>query len=555
MVALEVIHLLKKNVKTDLKVGVIWEGEDYIPPFYDRHILPEGYIKDVLQDEVDLWTPPNPVLINTPPGSGKTSFVYEVLLPKAIAKGQNVLLVSNRTGLSDQEKYAVMDVLEDPNRFYLTPEGVRAQEDFGAVRVITYHRLPALVTDPGFRTWVANLAFVVFDEAHFFVADAVFNQNCDYILKLATKHFCHAVRLYLTATSEDIIEPLAKAEEENFRCLISPPLWYPPREFIWYHRAGNYDQYKLSFFNSLSEFIPKIQEDPNQKWIIFVDSKNQGKEFATELGKQVAVYIDAEKKSGKPWETILSGHLPSQVLVTTAVLDNGINIVDQDVKNVVIVADNRTALLQMLGRRRVSKDEKINLFIYNQTEENVRKRLQRYSIWLAYYKYYDANFSPQLRSKMANDLWHTGDPQLLKLFRLSDGHLYANELARHHLLRRCCLYKKILNGETSFQREVVSWLNLTYESDSPEISYQDLEDFYCTHGVRTLTADQKAELRSLVVSIYQASRKTKVRADRIPNLSHNTLNEYLNEMGLGYMIINAETNWHFVKFPPETTSS
>lgn len=541
-------------MNTLLKISVIPEGADFVPNFYRKCTLPDGFICDVLQNDVDSWNPANPILINTPPGSGKTNLVYKVLLTKVIESGKNLLLVSNRTGLSDQEKYAVMDALNDPRNQLLTPAGVRAQEDFGPVRVVTYHRLPALVNDPTLGPWICNLGFIVFDEAHFFVADATFNSTCDYLLKLATSRFCHAIRIYLTGTAEDIMEPLAKAEEKNFHHhrFTSPPPTY--REFIWYHRPGTYNQYHLSFFKNLDELIPLIKETPVNKWLVFVDSKQRGQKFSDKLGSNTAVYLDAERKGSKTWHTIVKdGSLPTQVLVTTSVLDNGLNIMDKAVKNVAIIADNRTELLQMIGRRRLSAGEQINLFLCDLSNETISKRFHQCERWLQYYQRYDNNKSPKLRSNMAEDLWREGDPQLLNLFRLNGGILYPNELARHNILRRRFLYSRILNGETSFRREVLSWMHLAPEDDPVEISPMELEEFYQAHGTHSLSDGEKEELRALIVSAYEKSGTSSLRKGRTATLSCSSLNRFLSEMNQNFEIINSDKGWRFVKLPDSSS--
>ena len=50
-------------------------------------------------------------------------------------------------------------------------------------------------------------------------------------------------------------------------------------------------------------------------------------------------------------------------MITTSVLDCGINICDPKVKNIVIACDNKTGFLQMLGRKRIEQDEELRLFI------------------------------------------------------------------------------------------------------------------------------------------------------------------------------------------------
>lgn len=126
------------------KVVVRDRYDDRVPDFYRTIPIRDGPvpIADQLRRELPYWHPANPVLLDLPPGTGKTTFVYNVLIPDALAKGKNLLLVSNRVALSSQQKRAIMQLLDDPKGKLLTDEGIRQTEDFGQVRVITYHRLP-----------------------------------------------------------------------------------------------------------------------------------------------------------------------------------------------------------------------------------------------------------------------------------------------------------------------------------------------------------------------------------------------------------------------------
>lgn len=54
-----------------------------------------------------------------------------------------------------------------------------------------------------------------------------------------------------------------------------------------------------------------------------------------------------------------------KVLIATKTLDNGINIKDNKVKNIVIMAWDKITFIQMLGRRRVNIEDAdtVNLYI------------------------------------------------------------------------------------------------------------------------------------------------------------------------------------------------
>ena len=60
-----------------------------------------------------------------------------------------------------------------------------------------------------------------------------------------------------------------------------------------------------------------------------------------------------------------TGLLQCQILITTSVLDNGVNIKDSQVANIVLMTEDEDEFKQMLGRRRfASENETINIFIF-----------------------------------------------------------------------------------------------------------------------------------------------------------------------------------------------
>lgn len=63
-------------------------------------------------------------------------------------------------------------------------------------------------------------------------------------------------------------------------------------------------------------------------------------------------------------------------LIATSVIDNGINIKDLAVKNIVIIADTKDEFLQMLGRKRKKENqEKIYLYLWKHNKQHFLNRL------------------------------------------------------------------------------------------------------------------------------------------------------------------------------------
>ena len=93
------------------------------------------------------------------------------------------------------------------------------------------------------------------------------------------------------------------------------------------------------------------------KWLLFVDDKNLGKELAKQLGKEKVVFISAENKRDRDQsdtvsEIVVNEKSNKQYLIATSVLDNGINLKDCQLRNIILMADTETEFIQMLGRKR-----------------------------------------------------------------------------------------------------------------------------------------------------------------------------------------------------------
>ncbi len=230
----------------------------------------------------------------------------------------------------------------------------------------------------------------------------------------------------MTGTSWDVLRPLAEAEMRFYHRRTFYPQWTLPRECIRYTLPVHSDRYRLHFFHTLEDLSSLIAEQPRAKWMIFVDSKARGRRFAQELSVPTT-YLDAESKGSDVWEHIIrEKEFSTQVLVTTSALDVGIDIIDPEVQNVAVIADNRTALLQMAGRRRLQAGERIDLWVCDLPKAAVSARLRKYQDWLHWYSRLDACRRPEHHWALAAQLWCQEDPALRVLFRLGKERIFPD---------------------------------------------------------------------------------------------------------------------------------
>lgn len=121
---------------------------------------------------------------------------------------------------------------------------------------------------------------------------------------------------------------------------------------ILYMQENDYSHIKLKFYTDDSD-IEEVLNGDNQKAIIFVETKERGKKLQEKFPD--SEYMDSETKNSNPefiGKLTTEEKFHSKLLITTAVFENGCNIKDYDVKNVIIENINPTAIVQMAGRRR-----------------------------------------------------------------------------------------------------------------------------------------------------------------------------------------------------------
>ena len=508
---------------------------------YDDPLKPKGYrtfrcdtdsIKEALEEEVPYWRYWKAILIDAPPGKGKTSFVYEVLIPLAIKMNRNVLLVANRNALSLQMKLDVLELIGSPLRDRLTDLGIRETEIFGSVGIVSYHSLPRFLNDPENEDWLDNVEYVVADECHYFTSDSSFNDLTEWHLKLIIKHFKRAIRVYMTGTGWDVLRPIADAEmaikyDKERACKV-----HLDREIIRYNWQQDHSHVDLRFFRDLEEIKQLILGNPNEKYMIFVDSRDSGRALADDLGKNRATYLDAESKGTKEMTKLLKEQtFDRQVLVTTKVLDCGINLWDNRLRHIVTVTDDRVSMLQMLGRKRRKPGEQVNLYVCDMDLKLIAKRYRDGQELLAALREYQEGDS-EVHHQMARSCWRSEDRKYRIYFRITDWSIVPNEVAFWALRRKDYFYRKLLEGHTTFRDEVCKWLGKTQEPE--KISDDELNAFCEAHLGQELNEEEIVTVRKLIVKTAVAKGYPEPQPTRVATLGQEALNNRLSKVESPY---------------------
>ena len=476
----------------------------------------------------------NATIIQAPTGFGKTYFILHEVLPKVVQSGCKMLLVSNRVAVSYQQKLQVMKIVDPSEIGCLTPEGVLKKTDFGPVKIMTLQALDLFLSTAQGREYAKEVSVFVVDEVHYFVADVSFNPSAARLLKVIPKFFIEATRIYMTATLEDALRPVAEAEASAERPMVertgarfSPlMLGQSPVVNVYQFTSDRYSQLSVRYYKKDDDLYREIKESGEDKWLIFVPSKEDGATLQETIGDD-AVFISADSKGNDAWNQLLDEErLPCRVLITTSVLDCGVNIHDENLKHVVIPFEDRTMFMQALGRVRFKRSPQFTLYVKAISQKRLNGLLYRNRELLScaaeiqQHRYYNS-YVDRFRLE--------GDRVKGALLYLDyDGRYKFNYLLYHKLLRQERYYKELETaidqyGDAAFPRIVHSWLGQpdTY-NDRNWLGYgitkqaqQDLLEFLreCDGKLLATEADQRAFSKK-VHQWYQVITGDKKRDDR-----------------------------------------
>ena len=321
-----------------------------------------------------------------------------------------------------------------------------------------------------------------------------------------------------------------------------------PRAGLLYQFPRDYSAYDVRFFNELNELEPEIREKTAEKWAIFVESKTKGRDFANRFGEE-AVYLDATQKAGKAWDDIVNNErFEQQVLVTTAVLDCGVNLHDLALKNLVICTTDRTFFMQALGRKRRNKNEKITVWVQKPDTKKLWLELIRIQDYLHMVNELEQCRTDDDINRLVRKIWRSPDTLVRNLFYLDrNGALGLNHLTYFVLLRRKQFLSDLLTSEDPlyFQHLVYDWLGLMWKETTEAVD--NLLGFFKQSAGVVLDEKQQQNLRQLIVAAYVDAGNKEPQPSRIDSLGITALNNRLDNIGVGLQIFLANDGWILIR--------
>lgn len=367
------------------------------------------YVSDIIgEDEFKSWGPGQRVFITAATGTGKTTFILDkLLIERAIGNEEKILYLVNRRILKEQlENKKNLEILKK----VCEKHGNMINVD-EYICVMTYQSIEgAIKNDPDeLIKRLSVFDIVVYDECHYFYMDSNFNTNTELSYDCLRRIFDKKIQIFISATMEKVRSHISKYDEKYFLKEIGPvrfkgiaPIFpmekrskreLEDKEFLI---EQDYSYVRIDVFETYEELADIISGNTKEKWLVFADNIEKGKDLQKQIRKKIQekkgdkdkkdwkddiVLIDARFKkkedSNDAIEEIVEHEkfINKRILIATSVMDNGISIVDKELRNIVIMYDTEEEFIQMIGRKR-NDGEILNLYICKRNKNHFRLRLQ-----------------------------------------------------------------------------------------------------------------------------------------------------------------------------------
>lgn len=350
-----------------------------------------NYVSEMINNEYWNWKQYKAIFINTPTGSGKTTFIIEELLQYVIKNNKRMLYLVNRKMLKEQLIKEISEKVARPIRSI-------GLDISNYIEVMTYQALEQRCRNNWYGMIdLGHYDYIIADESHYFSTDSTYNTNTqisfDWILNQLTK----SVIVFMSATIEeikkhiiDVLDERCAIRGENGVRLDSNRRGYSKeevlttkkiiKEYTNIKRRGEFKVHLIGEAESLLEDVKKSEK----KWLFFVDNKDIGKDLERKFLKQniPAVFIASgyekdEEEQSEVNHIVEKNWFQKKVLIATSVLDNGVSLKDAFLENIVILTDTREEFLQMLGRKRFDLEDNavVEVYISVRSKEYFTSRL------------------------------------------------------------------------------------------------------------------------------------------------------------------------------------
>lgn len=409
---------------------------------YDKMKLNREYISNLIGDTYKNWTNGDKILIDSPCGSGKSTFMKELV---GKHKHTGFLIVVNRTNLKDQ----YWDDLKSNNKNF---------------KLICYQSLAKELQRD--KDYMKQYAIIIFDEFHHLLDSANYDRYTDIIYnEIINGDYSKNILIIMSATIGRF-KDILKSKFSNLKIYEQTTIDYSYIDKVYMYKKSN----------SIIETI--ANDNSSSKWIIFVSNKDDGKKYENELLQHgiECKFIYSDKKKSKKIEKITKEIVEaktfnSKVLIATSILQEGVNIEDKLTTNIVMETWTEIATIQSFSRVRVKIEnpKRVNLYIRKRTKHGI---IGKYNHYFKKHEFID-DFTKSVKDGKAFEfISEKYNRDVDKFFKDNYGTYYldkdrtfkANALSFLKFFDDYGFYKRLAEGigyDKNYQvNQVLKWFNL-----------------------------------------------------------------------------------------------
>ncbi|WP_286231288.1 DEAD/DEAH box helicase [Neobacillus mesonae] len=448
------------------------------------------WVSDSIGDDYKKWGKGDTVLIEAQTGTGKTYFIKNDLLDSLMSH-ERLLLVCNRTNLKRQLKKDLLKKYNQP-----IPDTLNELDEIttiaNKVTITSYHAISNIIKESLYDTnapkyEISQYDYIVMDECHFLFADGGFNNKARFAFEeLVTKYYPFSIKVFISATMYEVREPII----HNVNRIKNNGFGLDDAEIHEYSTGTDYSYVRQKYFKKMDSIINVIKNDKSdEKWLIFIsDIERDWKKILEAFGEDNCSLIKSGTVNDELNSIINNGKFKKKILVCTKAMDNGINIKDEKLKNIVIMTWDRITFIQMLGRKRIDIEnpEEVNLYIPTRYKKSFLSKLNGLLVKKEELNLHQTN-KTEFYKKYDNDLKDFKDVNDLFYRDVMTGKIKANLIGMKRLdedikFAEYIIEKFETDKKYAFIREQLSWLGL---SDS-NCEVNLLEDVLIEDEVTTL---------------------------------------------------------------------
>lgn len=476
--------------------------------------MEKTWVSDVITtEEIERWESGNVITVRAKTGDGKSFFIKNKLYEYAKPRGEKILLLLHR---------------ENTVRQFQNEIDRDGKGDTVHVRTYQYFEQALLY---GRESSLAEYKYIVIDEAHYFVSDSAFNDKTDISFDGIMRQ-TGAVRIFMSATIDDIQYYL------NVKQKI---------ETIDYCITQEYRNIqKLTFFSKddmLDEFAKQVIES-GEKAIFFIHKAGKAYEFYKRF--QTAATFNCSKSNPLHRyvdERAISAMLTNErfetpLLITTSCLDAGVNIVDTEVKHIIIDMRDVDTIIQCAGRKRVQSDEDIfSLYVKSISNQQLGGFESSSNRKLKMARYLASHTTEELLQKFPRQ----NDASGVIYDTLVDGKVEkrVNQLMYLKKLKDVELYKTMKGmGDFGFSKYIAQKFGF-YDGETGRYSYKVAKDDY---GLTSYLERMQGVIMLRLADRKEFIDKLNVRQDGHKLKGIDSINAALNERHLPYQVKEFSTS-------------